>query len=187
MGSGTNLYFDEFLDAVGDDKVLGSLGGFSHEHLVAGLEPAAVLVVDECLGVGLFVVQVAEDDGGRLDEELASRLVGGDLVAVCVDELGLGPGQEAARRADEPVGFAGGGYAGRGFCHSCRITSDELMDGGKWLKERGGGFAYRSPGRCSSSDRASGCPQSPLFPEGRRRKTHSARCSGRTWTRCPCG
>lgn len=121
MGSGTNLYFDEFLDAVGDDKVLGSLGGFSHEHLVAGLEPAAVLVVDECLGVGLFVVQVAEDDGGRLDEELASRLVGGDLVAVCVDELGLGPGQEAARRADEPVGFAGGGYAGRGFCHSCRV------------------------------------------------------------------
>lgn len=89
LRQGTYLYFNKFLDSISDNKMLCALCGLSNEDFVSCLEPPAVFVVHECLSVGFLVVQVAEDNGGRLNEEFAPCLVGGYFVAFCVDNLAL--------------------------------------------------------------------------------------------------
>lgn len=98
--------------------MLVAVGRLAHDRLVTGADPAAVLVVHKRLGVGLFVVQVAEHDGGRLQEQLAALVVAGDDLTLGVDELGLVAGQQAAGGAGDEVDFGAGGGDGGRFRHA---------------------------------------------------------------------
>lgn len=118
LGKEAYLDFNELLDAVGDEDVLVALGGLADDGLVAGADPAAVGVVHKRLGVCLFVVQVAEDDRGALEEQLAALVVAGDDLALGVDELGLVAGQQAAGGAGDEVDFSAGGGDGGCFRHA---------------------------------------------------------------------
>lgn len=112
------LYFDEFFDAIGDENVFVAIGRFADQSLVTSLEPAAVGEVDECLGVGLFVVEIAEDDGRGLHNELASLVVFGHFVALRVDDACLESRQERSRGAGEQIVLARGVDHGRRLRHA---------------------------------------------------------------------
>lgn len=120
---GTYLDLDKLLDAVGDEDDLVALGGLADESLVAGADPATVLVVNKGLGVGLFVVQVAEDDRGGLQEQLAALVVAVNDVALGVNQLGLVAGQQVAGGAGDEIDLAAGGGDGRRFRHALNVVS----------------------------------------------------------------
>ncbi len=100
------LDLDELLQPVDDGDVLVAARLLGHDDLVAGAQPAAVLVPDEGLVGGLFVVEVAQHDRGRLHEQLARLAVLGDLLAVGVDDLAPCAGHERAGCSCDDVVFA---------------------------------------------------------------------------------
>lgn len=113
------LDLDQLLDPVHDDEMLVARRGLANQDLVAGSDPAAVVVVDERFGRRLLVVEVAEHDRGGLHEELAGLVVLGDLLARDrVDDLGFAHGDERARGAKVDVIFAGGADDGGRLGHA---------------------------------------------------------------------
>ena len=92
----TYLDFNELLDPVDNIKVLESLVGLAYKYFVSSPQPPPVLVVDKGLGVGLFVIQVAQHDGGRLDQQLAALVVARELVAFRVHDFGFEAGDQGA-------------------------------------------------------------------------------------------
>lgn len=88
----------------------------AHDRDITRADPAAaVLVEDEGVGGRALVVQVAEGDGGGLQEELAAAAVLGDLAALLVDEPRAHPRQQRAGRADHDV------VLGRADRHRARL------------------------------------------------------------------
>ena len=83
-----------------------------HEHLITRPEPPAILMVHKGLSIGLGVVEIAEDNGGGLNEELAALLILVDLVAIEVDNLGCRPWDKVAGGARDNVELGGHGDEG---------------------------------------------------------------------------
>lgn len=100
------LDFDELLDTIHDKKVLMALGRLAHQDFITSAQPAAIVVPYESLGVGLFIIEVTEDNGWRLDKELAALLVLCNFVALEVNDFSCRTGKKTARGPKEGVGFA---------------------------------------------------------------------------------
>lgn len=86
------LDLNQLLDAIDDPDMFGAVGPLADDGLVAGAQP----VVLEGVAVGLVVVQVAEHDAGRADEQFARLVVAGDVVAFDGDEARFDGGEERA-------------------------------------------------------------------------------------------
>lgn len=139
----TYLNLDELLDAVHDDEMLVAQRRDSNDNFIACLDPPAVVVVHECLGVGLFVIQVAQNHRGALYEQFAGGLGRGDLVAFEVDDLGLGAGYERSRGSGVTVLLAGGADDGGGLGHAVALAEAQV---GEDLEDLVNGFASERGG-----------------------------------------
>ena len=132
------LDLDELLDAVDDEDVLVARGRVAaDEGLVARAHPAVL----EGLAGGVGVVEVAERDRGRLDEQLAGLVVAGDVGAVDAHQARFDAGEERAAAAGEEVMRGGGADDGAGLGEAVA-----LADGPGWVvlvEFLGGFFAER--------------------------------------------
>lgn len=115
------LDFDKFFNSINNNKVLVALLGLAHNNFITGLEPPPIGVVDKGLGIGLFVVEVSDDGGWGLNEELSARLVFCDLFTIGVDDFGFESCDEGAGGTDEDVEFASAGDEWGGFGHTWKL------------------------------------------------------------------
>jgi len=61
-GANPYLDFDELLYAICNNKVLVPVFRLAHEDFVTRLEPPPIVIPNESFRVGLFVVEIAEND-----------------------------------------------------------------------------------------------------------------------------
>lgn len=116
------LDFDQLLDTVDDEDVLGARGWVgTHNGLVTRVHPA----VAEGLGRGLVVVEVSQDDVGAASDQLAWCVQRRDVLAgFGRDNTDFQAGDQTARGAEHHI--VGVGLAHDGGC-LCQTVG--LLDG----------------------------------------------------------
>ena len=121
----TYLDLDELLDTIHDSDMLISSRRLANHGFISGPHPSskAIRVIEESLLVGFIVVQVAEDDGWRLNDELSRLFISCDLNAFDRHDLSFIPWEERATCSEEDVGFGARAYDSAGFGETWTFVS----------------------------------------------------------------
>ena len=121
------LDFDQFLYPIDHPDVLIPIRRLADLNLVTRPHESTFRHVHKRLTGGLFVLQVPQDDAGRLDQELSCLVVARDLVSFYAHDLGLVAREQAPRRPEPDISRIRGAH--HGACLGKTVSLPDLPAG----------------------------------------------------------